>query len=124
MKKVFLATLIVLFSVLVVGAKGIDGKWLASVESPQGKMEITYTFKVSGENLTGTMFMDMMDQKMEISKGKVDGNEFSFEMDMMGFVMKYKGRLEGDVIKMKMEMPEDFGQGGPEPEEMTLTKVE
>lgn len=119
MKKVFLTVFIALFAIVASNAKGIEGKWKTTIESPQGSMELTYTFKVDGENLTGTISTDMGD--MEITKGKVNGNDFSYEMDMMGNPMTQKGKLDGDVIKIIMEMP---GGGGSEGMEMILKKVE
>ena len=118
MKKVFLTILVAVFAVLTSHAEEISGKWKVSVEGPQGTMEMTYTFKVDGEKLTGSISTPMGD--IEISNGKVNGNEFSFDMDMMGTAVPNKGTLDGEVIKLKMEMP----GGGPEgPGEMTLTKV-
>ena len=119
MKRLLLTILVAVFSIAASHAEGISGKWKASVESPQGTMEMTYTFKVDGEELTGFISTPMGD--LEINNGKVNGSEFSFDIDMMGTAMPNKGKLEGDVIKIKMEMP-GGGQGGPG--ELTLTKVE
>lgn len=119
MKKLLFTVIVAVFAVFSANAEGINGKWKATVEGPQGSMEMTYTFKVDGETLTGSISTPMGD--LEINNGKVNGNEFSFDIDMMGTAMPNKGKLEGDVIKLSMEMP-GGGQGGPG--EMTLTKVE
>ncbi len=127
----------VAFTVITSHAEGISGKWKTSMKSPQGDMEMTFVFKVDGAKLTGTMSTPMGD--MELKNGKVDGNEFSFEIDMMGNSMKHTGTLDGEVIKLKMEMPEGGpgggpggdgpgggapgGPGGDGPGAMTLTKV-
>ncbi len=118
-------------------ATGIDGKWKAKV-GPNGDMEITFVFKVNGENLNGTVTSPMGDQV--IKNGKVNGNEFSFEISMMDHSIKHTGKLDGEVIKLSMEMPEGGPGGGPGgqgpppgggggdrpqggPGEMTLTRV-
>jgi hypothetical protein len=55
--------------------------------------------------------------EMPFSNGKVDGKEFSFDLDMMGTTIKHKGTVEGNEIKMKSE-------GGPGAgNEMILKKV-
>lgn len=136
MKKLILTAFIAVFAVFASHAEGISGKWKTSMESPQGKMEMTFVFKVDGSKLSGTMSTPMGD--MELKNGKVEGNKFSFEIEMMGNSMKHTGTLEGDVIKLKMEMPEGGpggpggdgpggggpgGPGGEGPGAMTLTKV-
>ncbi len=78
---------------------------------PNGDMVITFDFKVNGDQLTGTVSSPMGDQ--EISNGKVDGNSFSFEIKMMNNAIKHTGTLDGEVIKLKMEMPEGGPQGPP-----------
>lgn len=119
MKKLLLTVFVSVFAIVASHAEGIGGKWKTSVESPQGTMEMTYTFKVEGQKLTGSISTPMGD--IEILKGEVNGNEFSFEIDMMGTAVPNKGKLEGEEIKLKMEMPDGAPGGGPG--EMTLTKV-
>ena len=122
MKKVFLTVLVALFAIIASNAEGIDGKWKTKMESQMGSMELTFTFKVDGEKLTGSISTEMGD--MEITNGKVNGNEFSFDIDMMGNPIPHKGKLDGGVIKLKAEMPDGGPGGGQGPGEMTLTKVE
>ncbi|QGY44098.1 hypothetical protein GM418_10645 [Maribellus comscasis] len=128
MKKILLTAIVAFLFVSVGGAAGIDGKWKTSMEGPQGKMEMTFVFKVNGEKLTGTVSTPM--GEMKITNGKVSGNDFSFDLKMGDHSMGHTGKLDGKVIKLKVEMPEGGpqgggGQGGPGgPPEMTLTKVE
>ena len=119
MKKVLLTAIIALFAVISSNAEGISGKWKSTFEGPQGSMELTFNFKVDGEKLTGTISSEMGD--IEITNGKVKGNEFSYQIDAMGNLMTQKGKLDGEVIKISMEMP-DGGQG-PDGFEMVLKKV-
>ena len=120
MKKVLLTAAIALFAVISSNAEGISGKWKSTFEGPQGSMELTFNFKVDGEKLTGTVSSEMGD--MEITNGKVSGNEISFDVDAMGSSITHKGKLEDEVIKLKVEMP--GGEQGPDGMEMTLKKVE
>lgn len=108
MKKWLFVFTAMILSALTSMAAGIDGKWKASMEGPDGKMEIIFTFKVNDNILTGTVSTPM--GEMPISNGKINGKEFSFDIDMGGNPMPHKGILDGDVIKMKMA----GGPGGPD----------
>jgi hypothetical protein len=122
-KKLFLLAIMATACLAASSASKIDGKWKASMQSPDGNsMDLVFTFKVDGEKLTGTV-TSPMGGDMELKDGVVKGDEFSFSVDAgMGDPIKHKCKLEGDVIKMKFEMP--GGMGGDGPSEMTLKKVE
>jgi len=103
-----------LIALLVVGsfaafAADIDGKWVAEMEGRGGggPMQMTYTFKADGETLTGSMSTPM--GEMEITDGKVNGNEISFAVVFEGrgqpMRMEYKGTLSGDELKLTSETP-------------------
>jgi len=115
MKKTVLTVLVAIF-VFAANAQKIDGKWKTSIETPQGAIELTYTFKTDGEKLTGSIATDFGD--MEFTNGKVSETEISYDLDMMGNSITQKGKIEGDVIKISMDSFD--GQKI----EMTLKKVE
>src|SRR5687768_4361188 len=73
MKIIF--TLLLLIGVTAVSAQNaIDGNWKGTRETPNGSLEINYTFKVAGNELTGTWKTEFGEAKLE--KGKVDGKKF------------------------------------------------
>jgi hypothetical protein len=91
--------------ITVVQAAGADvsGKWTAQVPGRNGQTrEQTFTFKADGEKLTGSV-SGMQGNQMDISDGKISGNDISFSvtMNMNGNEMKmsYKGTVSGDEIK-------------------------
>lgn len=97
---------------------GIDGKWNATVDSPQGPVSIVFEFKSEGEKLEGSLSFDMGGQAMPgmpISKGTVKGDEvaFKFELAMMPdappLVIDYKGKVQGDDLTLVSVI--DMGQG-------------
>jgi opacity protein-like surface antigen len=111
-------------SVLAVAAFAADvtGKWTAQVPGRGGQTrETTFNFKVDGEKLTGTM--SGMQNDLEISDGKVKGDEISFKVNVnfQGNEMKmnYKGKVAGDEIKMTRERE---GSGQP-PQEFTAKRA-
>jgi hypothetical protein len=123
-------SLLALFAVTAVAAD-INGKWVAQIPGRDGTpREQSFTFKVSGATVTGTISSQRGDQ--EISEGKISGDDLSFavirkfnEMEMRS---NYKGKVSGNEIKfiMEMVMPAGGGFGGgeaPKPTEFTAKKA-
>jgi hypothetical protein len=84
-----------------------SGTWTASFDTQVGKQEYTYTFKVQGAALTGTLKGSLITDSM-LSDGKVDGNKISFteKGSYMGMPLEfhYTGELAGDELKLKREL--------------------
>ena len=72
----------------------------------------TFTFKVSGATLTGSMTGPQGD--VPLQEGKVAGDQISFSttLDINGNSIKilYKGTVSGDQIKMSRERDGGGGQ--------------
>jgi hypothetical protein len=70
-------------------------------------MENTFTFKVDGDKLTGTITMGQMGEGA-ISEGKADGDNVSFavvrEFNGNQFRINYKGKVSGDEMKISGEV--------------------
>ena len=103
-------------------AADVTGKWTAQMTGRDGQTrEQTFNFKVDGNALTGTLSGRQGD--MEISDGKIDGDQISFtqSMEFNGNTMRilYKGTISGDSIKFTRERQGGGGQaqgrkgGGP-----------
>jgi hypothetical protein len=95
-------------------AADIDGKWVGSIDSPQGAMAITYTFKSEGTTLTGST-AGPDGTPLAIKDGKVDGNKVSFTLTLdfgqgpTTFV--YTGEVSATDLKLHtkfMDMPIDM----------------
>lgn len=119
--KFFLAAASSLFLAVTTFAADISGKWSAEMQGPQGAMTTTFTFKVEGEKLTGTVSGRGGDTP--IADGVVKGDEVSFNVTrtMNGNEMKmaYKGKVTGEEIKMTRTR-----QGGDmPPQEFTAKRV-
>lgn len=109
-----LLTLLVLLTLgaLLAIAADISGQWIAQVPGRQGQaQETTFTFKVDGSNLTGTIANQRGETK--ISDGKVEGDNISFtqsvEFGGNQFKFLYKGKVSGSEIKLTRER--EGGQG-------------
>lgn len=85
----------------------INGQWTAKFETPDGQsMEIKFVFKVDGDKVTGKVEGPMGD--MDISNGKLKGDEFTFDVDMNGMTIGHTCKIAGDEIKMKLkDMPNE-----------------
>ena len=93
MKRLFLAGIL---SAALLLAADITGTWSAQVETDMGSGTPTFTFKQSGDQLSGTYKGNFGEQKLT---GTVKDNdvEFSFTIDAGGQTAKaaYKGKIDG-----------------------------
>ena len=98
----------------IIEASKINGEWIGKVAGPEGEMEITLTFKVEGEKLTGTNKSAM--GEIQLQNGKVNGNEFTFDIEVGGNVITNKCKyLPNDIVDLSANV---MGQDFP----MTLTR--
>lgn len=110
MKLVF--TLLLLIGGTAVYAQNtIDGNWKGTRETPNGSLEINYTFKVEGTALTGTWKTEFGEAKLE--KGKVDGKKFSYSISFNDITINSTGEL---INENEILIKNDRG-------EMKLTRV-
>lgn len=74
----------------------IDGKWKGKI----GDMELVFLFKVSGDTLTGTVQSPM--GSVEIINGKVKGDNFTFDVDINGQIIRHICKKLDETISMKV----------------------
>lgn len=72
----------------------IDGKWNGTRDTPNGPMEITYTFKVEGNELKGISKTQFGEIPLE--NGKVDGKKLSYTISFNGMSINSTGELIND----------------------------
>ena len=85
-------------------AQGINGTWKGQRPGRDGAMmDVTFKFVADGEKLSGSTSMGQ--NEVQISDGKISGNDVSFvvKMERGGntMVMKYTGTLSTNEIKLK-----------------------
>jgi hypothetical protein len=106
MKSLWILALMAVCSLAALAADA-SGTWKATVETPNGAMENTFTLKVDGDKLTGTITMGQFGEA-PISEGKVDGDNVSFlvvrEFNGNQFRINYKGKVSGDEMKLSGEV--------------------
>jgi hypothetical protein len=103
MKRLML-TFLALGSLVAMLAADISGKWKADFQTPDGTARSnTFTFKVDGEKVTGTVAGSQ--DETPIQDGKVNGDDVSFTAERPFGKFTYKGKVAGGEIKFKV----DFG---------------
>ncbi len=87
----------------------VSGTWDFSVETPQGTMTLTSTFKQDGEKLTGTQSSQIGETPLE---GTIKGADIAFAIviDMQGqqMTIAYTGKVDGETMSGTIE----FGSFG------------
>jgi hypothetical protein len=113
---------VALIAVTQAAAADVSGKWTAQVQGRNGQTrEQTFTFKVDGDKLTGTV-SGMQGNEIAIQDGKLAGDDISFTvtMNFQGNEVKqsYKGTVAGDEIKFTRSR-----EGSDQKQEFTAKKV-
>lgn len=83
-------------------AADVSGKWKAEFTTPDGTPRVnTFTFKMEGEKLTGTVAGTQ--DETPIKDGKVSGDDISFSADRPFGTFNYKGKISGNEIRFKVD---------------------
>ncbi len=117
------AVVVVVASVSI-HAADVTGKWTAQVPGREGQTrEQTFTFKVDGETLTGTVSGMPGGSDAEIKDGTARGDDIAFHVvrSFQGQEVKllYKGKVSGNEIKFTSTRD----GGNAPPREFTATRV-
>ncbi len=101
-----------LIAILAAAASGADitGNWKADLQTPQGMVQVSYSFKQDGETLAGT-WQTAQSPTVQISEGKVTGNKVSFVVRIganPGLTFAHEGTINGDEIQLTMKPSGEF----------------
>jgi hypothetical protein len=95
-------------------AADIDGKWTGSLDTPNGAVQVGFTFKADDTMLSGST-TGPDGNVVAIKNGKIDGNKISFAVDLdfggMPFTLAYTGVVSSEQVKLTadfMGMPFEF----------------
>jgi hypothetical protein len=100
MSRGFLLCLLTTFVFGFIITQDIDGKWKGEMQSPNGPMELIFTFQASGDSLTGSV-VSMMGE-LPISNGKINGNSFAFDVNIGEMIINHQCTFMQDSISMKV----------------------
>jgi hypothetical protein len=94
-------------------AADVTGSWKASMDTPNGSMDMTFVLKADGNVVTGAVQSQM--GEMKIDDGKLDGDKISFSISPGDFgKLTYTGTIKGDEMTLTMGFP-GGGPGGDMP---------
>jgi len=86
---------------VVAAAADISGKWKADFQTPDGTARSnSFTFKVDGDKLTGTVAGAQ--DETPIQNGKIAGDDISFTAERPFGTFTYAGKISGEEIKFKV----------------------
>ena len=88
-------------------AADVTGKWVGSVETPNGPIELTYDFKADGEALTGTVASAM--GSLPLGKGKIAGGVLTYEVALEGSVITHEAKINDAGTEIAVKATGDFG---------------
>jgi hypothetical protein len=110
----FVVMLALVFVGRPAGAADVDGKWSGSLDSPNGPVQMGFTFKADGATLSGTS-TGPDGAEVAIKSGTIDGNKISFVVSIafggMAFDLNYTGVVSADNIQLILDfmgMPMPF----------------
>ena len=92
MKRLIIPALLILTALTLLGAD-LSGTWTVAVALDAGTGSATFTFKQTGETLSGT-YTGTFGQSQVTGTVKGDQIEWSFDNDQVGKVT-YQGKLDG-----------------------------
>jgi len=129
MRKLLTATLLFALTSVAALAADFNGKWTADVPGRDGSTRTsTFTLKADGAKLTGSVSSQMGDA--EITNGKVDGDNITFDVvrnfNDMTITLSYAGKADGaDAIKFTRTFKGNMPGGGdaPPPQEFTAKRA-
>lgn len=113
-KKLLFVMTILLVASFALMAADVSGKWVAEQPGRNGgpPRQTTFVLKADGAKLTGTMTggggRGGAPTPIEISEGKIDGDNVSFTVKRATpngpMETKYNGTVSGDELKLKFTM--------------------
>jgi hypothetical protein len=99
------AMLMVLAVAAIALAADINGKWKGELDVPDGsKITNTFTFKVDGEKVTGSVHSSRSGNEAPIEDGTLKGDALSFtitrNIEGTQAKLRYTGKVKADEIAM------------------------
>ncbi len=81
----------------------LNGKWTGSLNTPDGnEIPVSFSFKVDGDKLAGTATGPSGD--IPIADGKVNGDDFSFNLDFNGTNIAHAGKYHSDGDSVSVDV--------------------
>jgi hypothetical protein len=84
-----------------------DGKWEISMNTPMGAQSATLDLKEEGSVLTGTMSAAAAPGPLDVTDGKVDGDNLTWKAALtqpMPINLEFSAKVDGDKISGNVKL--------------------
>jgi hypothetical protein len=111
-RKIVTTTLLLCFFAVCFAAVIADmsGQWSATFNAPDGNAyPLTYSFKIDGDKLTGTLETSGM--SVPIDSGKVTGDNVSFSVTVQGITYAHKGKYYNPADSVGLDVTFEGNKG-------------
>lgn len=88
-------------------AADVNGKWVGSVDTPNGPLELTYEFKADGETLTGSVTSAM--GTVALSNGKITGEKLTYDVEIETGKITHEATVNADGTEIAVRATGDWG---------------
>ena len=96
MKKIWLSATLPFVLIMSFAMADLTGTWKGTVSYQGTALELTYKLKAEGNVLTGTVTSSY--GEIPLTDGKIDGDDFSYKIDIGAGPRESKGKYYGDSI--------------------------
>lgn len=114
------AALVLALAAVSARAADVTGSWTATMSTPNGDFQLSFTFKQDGVTLTGSV-QGPQGEAIPISEGKVEGDKLSFKVSFNGMTISHDGTISASGDEIKLSTKADSGDFPSA--EMTLKRV-
>ena len=107
MRRVPLAFVLALVCAATALAGDVTGRWVGSVDTPNGPIELTYDLKVEGEVLSGSVTSAM--GTVALSNGKVAGQTLTYDVQVEAMTITHEATVNADGSEITVKATGDWG---------------
>lgn len=107
MRRLVAALIAVLAIAATAFAADVNGKWVGSVDTPNGPFELTYEFKADGETLTGTVTSQM--GTVALSNGKIAGETLTYDVEIDTGKIAHEATVNAEGTEITVRATGDWG---------------
>ena len=107
MRRALLALVMTIGMAASAFAADVTGKWVGSVETPNGPIELTYDLKADGETLSGTVSSAM--GSLPLNKGKIAGNVLTYEVAIENAVITHQATVNDAGTEIAIKATGEWG---------------
>jgi hypothetical protein len=107
MRRLAAAFIAVLAIATTAFAADVNGKWVGSVDTPNGPIELTYELKADGETLTGSVTSAM--GTVALSNGKIAGEKLTYDVEIETGKITHEATVNADGTEIAVKATGDWG---------------